>query len=221
MNDCRLIARTLALFAVLALLILACENTGSTQPPQTTKAKPALEAPAAPETHPLATPGERSQIVAPPVKVPLSEEQILGFSSMLTQHCDEIGTYWIKVLDDEKETNARRVLAAKALGTIKYRPAIPVLIKHIRLLDRDRTAIWGVSESGIEFASQYALGHQYGIAAIPGIINAYLDDTDRDLRLHFMSSIRPRDQAVARTYFLGLHAQHDKRITKEDFDYFP
>lgn len=164
----------------------------------------------------------------------LTEAEMIRLTESWTHHSDEIGKYWMNVLDDETgadmqlehvpenrrgfEINQRRVYATKVLGQMKYLPAIPVLIKHIRFSDNSVTVI---SDSGNGFVAQEALG-LYDHAAVPAIVNAYLDDTDRRLGLHFVNAIwAGRTGDVAKTCFLGLHAQHDKRITKEDFDYFP
>lgn len=162
-----------------------------------------------------------------------TDQEMLELTDSMMPHYDEIGKYWMKVLDDEEgqtmqrvitpdkhrlfAVNQRRVYAAKVLGQMQYLPAIPVLIKHIRLDDRTVTLI---SDSGDGFASQEALV-EYGDAAVPQIVDAYLNDTGRSLSLHFvsaMSSGRPRE--VASAYFLGLYAKHDKRITDKDFGYF-
>ena len=172
--------------------------------------------------------------VAVAVTETLTEDEIIRLTESWTQHSDEIGKYWMNVLDDETgadmqlehvpenrrgfEINQRRVYATKVLGQMKYLPAIPVLIKHIRFYDKTVTVVSG-SENG--FVAEVALG-QFGHSAVPAIVNAYLDNSDRILRSGYLSAIwEGRTGDVAKTYFIGLHAQHDKRITKEDFKYFP
>lgn len=172
--------------------------------------------------------------VADPAEALLSDNEILRLTESLTQHYDEVGKYWTGVLDDEQGAgmqlehvpdkqrgfamNQRRVFATKVLGQMKYRPAIPVLIKHIRFRDITVTAI---SDSGEGFVAQEALG-QYGNAVVPEIMDAYLDDSDRNLLLHFLAAIHEGcTEKAAKTYLLGLHAQHDHRVIDEDFLYFP
>ncbi len=162
-----------------------------------------------------------------------TDQEMFDLTDSMIQHSDEIGKYWMNVLDDEEgqtmqrvitpdkhrlfAVNQRRVYAAKVLGQMKYLPAIPVLIKHIRLHDMTVTLI---SDSGDGFASQEALV-QYRDAAVPQIVDAYLNDTGRSLSSHFVSAISSgQPDVVASTYFLGLHAKHDRRITDKDFEYF-
>ncbi len=150
------------------------------------------------------------------IEVRLSENEILQLTESLTQHYDQIGKYWMNVLDDEDNDNASRVKATKALGQMKYNPAIPVLIKHIRLHD---DSILGYTESGIDFPASQALG-QYGNAAVPQIVNAYLDDKDRKLSYDYLGSIwAGRTMAFAKTYLLGLQVLQDNRIVSSDFEH--
>ena len=147
-----------------------------------------------------------------------TEEAILANTESLIKNYEDVGKYWMEILDDDSNSNSKRVYATKALGTMRYPPAIPVLIKHIRLFDK---SIHILSDNELDaFASQLALA-QFGKAAVPAIINAYLDDPDDHKRVALKNTIYSgKTQQVAMTYILGLQAQHDKRLTDEQVRYF-
>ena len=94
------------------------------------------------------------------------------------------------------------------LSTMKYLPAIPVLIKNIQFAD---TTIPIIEDANKPLAARNALA-LYGDAAVPDVIEAYLetmDDVRRDL---LMGTISRR---VAAAYLAGLRAQHDPRVTDD------
>ena len=148
---------------------------------------------------------------------PATEQKILKDSAFVTEHYEEIGQYWMKLLDDDKALNKRRAYAAKVLGQVRYLPAIPVLIKHIRFMEFTGD-VYSDGEDGL--VVQQALG-KYGNAAVPAIIDAYLDDPDDRKRSALKNTIYSGEtQKVAMTYLYGLQAQHDKRLTDDQVQYF-
>ena len=140
-----------------------------------------------------------------------TEEAILANTESLIKNYEDVGRYWTGILDDESNSNSKRVYATKALGTMKYPPAVPVLIKQIRLFDE---SIIILSDNGPDaFASQIAL-IQFGKAAVPDVITAYLDEESQGRQSMLLDSI---SSTTGMTYVVGLHAQHDKRVTDEVF----
>lgn len=137
------------------------------------------------------------------------EELILGHTVPLTLHYEKMGAYWMKVLDNELAPNERRVYASKVLGLMKYPPAIPILTKHALFREAWLKRMYKENEGDDIFVADIAL-YQYENAAVPEIVNSYLDGQDRYNSL-FGYSLRN----VTETYLAGLVAQQDPRLTPD------
>lgn len=92
----------------------------------------------------------------------------------ILQQIAALGPKLVKVVEDPKASVADRFQAAKLLGKLKYQPGIAVLIKHIGLFDRQ-----GYGSDGPEFECIGALV-EYGDAAVPAVIDAFLDVSEDD-----------------------------------------
>ena len=146
-----------------------------------------------------------------PVPSSPTEAAILANTESLMQHYEDVGKYWVSVLDDESNSNSRRVYAAKVLGKMRYPPAIPILVKHVRLVDKSIGAISGNEDEPLAGLNALA---QYRNAAVSDVINAYLDEESQGRQSMLLDAISKK---TGMTYVVGLHAQHDKRVTDEVF----
>ncbi len=152
------------------------------------------------------------------------EEEILSITRSLDKpyYYDEIGKYWMRKLDDESVHGAQRNVnqseAANFLGILKYPPAIPILIKHVELVSIGIGYTEGDPDAN--HVVKRALG-EYGNAAVPAVIEAYLDTADSNRRAFLQGAIESgRTHKFASTYLDGLHAQGDKRVTDKDLEFF-
>ena len=112
-----------------------------------------------------------------------------------------LGPKLVKVVEDPKASFSDRFQAAQLLGKLKYQPGIGVLIRHIGLFDR-----FALTSDGPEFKCIAALT-EYGDAAVPAVIDAYLvvsedDQTQEHLLLSIVST--GKRGAVALPYCKGL-----------------
>ena len=147
-------------------------------------------------------------LIGPGLRSP-EEEMILGHSSSLTLHYEKIGKYWSEMLANEKVPHDWRVYAARVLGDMRYAPAIPILIKNITLKD-DRVYDYS-GEIGESFVCHVALEH-FGSAAVPAVVDAYLEEKDSNHRIFLLKAI---PGTVTEIYLSGLHVQHDERVTAD------
>lgn len=108
-------------------------------------------------------------------------EMVFLVGDGITRDQQMIGESLMKILDNEELSAAERIRAAELLGSLRYQPAIPLLIKHIRLTPPIRT------EAILEIPS--ALGN-YGNAVIPHLVEAYVNQKSDD-----SSASRDRDNA--------------------------
>lgn len=136
-----------------------------------------------------------------------ADELILSQTVPLTLHYEKIGQYWSGVLDNESQPNRRRAYAASVLGQMNYAPAVPILIKHRRF--QYAASYNDLDEAWKEAVVSIAL-RQYGNAAVPDIVDAHFAETEIDPNGIILGAI-PRKTAM--TYIVGLHAQHDTRVT--------
>ncbi len=148
-----------------------------------------------------------------------SAEEILRHTEVMMQNYDRTGKFWMKVVDDEKADIRYRGYAAKVLGTMKYPPAIPLLIEHSHVMD----GRVGYTDGDGGY-SYYVIRNQlelYGNAAVPQIVNAYLDRTDRQSPSLLLDPIYfGKTSVVAKAYLLGLNALGDRRVTDHELDVF-
>ncbi len=143
------------------------------------------------------------------------QKQVAKAELLIPQYYDRVGERLTAILADEELPIRRRVQAAKRLGQIKYPPAIPILIQNIQLDDPDIQVISG--NEGEPFVGINSLA-QYGPAFVPAVIDAFLDETEKRRRQYFLSVILTgNQQRVATTYFAGLKAQKDVRISHAKF----
>lgn len=140
------------------------------------------------------------------------EELILTTTVQWILHHEKVGRFWMNMLDDKAKPSKDRAYAAKVLGRMRFRPAIPVLIANIEVVDESVPSFGDRSNLHIVIRS---LG-QYGDAAVPDLVHAYLDTTvNRDGR-DFLEAIKAgKSEKFAITYLTGLHALRDKRVTHE------
>jgi len=101
-------------------------------------------------------------------------------SERTAQQIAVLGPKLIEVLDDPKASITDRLQAATLLGQLKYRPGIPVLIKHVALFDQFK-----ITSDGPDYDCRLSLV-EYREAAVPAVIDAFLtissdDQTGRHL----------------------------------------
>lgn len=158
------------------------------------------------------------------LRLTAQEELVLCTTVQWTLHHEKVGQYWMNVLDDKESLMEPRTCAVEVLSKMRYRAAIPILIRNILFTDFAPRSPRDLDE---QFPVPRALG-QYGHAAVPDIINAYLNapidsEPDGDLgaratrqRRGFIEAVKTgRTESFAITYLTGLHAQGDKRVTDE------
>jgi len=152
----------------------------------------------------------------------LDETTAVDFSDAeeLSKEVKRLGARLIKIVADDKQPPESRVKAARLLGELKFAPAIPTLINNISLVDRSLDGISG--SEGDPLVCLIAL-QSFGNAAVPQIVDAYLDEPDpiknvsrnEDIRRHLLLAAigGGSTSRVATTHYLGLSARKDKRIT--------
>ena len=119
----------------------------------------------------------------------------------IVQQIEVLGPKLINVLEDPKMSVSDRFQAAQLLGKLKYPPGIKVLIKHIGLYDP-----FGYGSDGPEFKCITALA-EYGDAAVPAVIEAYLRVSEDDqTQEHVLLSVigTGKRGAVALPYCKGM-----------------
>jgi hypothetical protein len=126
-------------------------------------------------------------------------------ASKLVEERDALGTELLAVLNNESAPDDQRAQAAELLGKLRYEPAIPMLIRYIDVMP-------SVTLSGGPPAAM-AL-RELGDAAIPRVIEAYLQETNdgsrRANRREYAFRIATggaRNVQTARLYVKGLAAE--------------
>ena len=121
----------------------------------------------------------------------------------------KVGQYWLSVLNDKH--SRRNAYAGKVLSRIRYYPAIPDLIRNIHIADVTVSLYPGGEVRTVRRSLA-----EFGNAAIPDIIDAYLSTTNGTERRGFTLTIQTgKTESFAITYLTGLHAQGDKRVTDQ------
>jgi HEAT repeat protein len=130
--------------------------------------------------------------------LPTEEEQLERAEWMVPEYYDKVGKRLTATLADEEIPIRQRVQAAKRLGIMKYPPAIETLIRNNLLLDPD------IVISGNETEPLVAVNvlAQYGDAAVPRIIDAYLEEENESGRSRLYMAIGNRRTALV--YAKGL-----------------
>lgn len=149
-----------------------------------------------------------------------STKEDLSDAEELSKKAEELGNRLIKILADEKQLPGSRAKAARILSKLKFAPAIPVLVNNIRLSDPSVESIPG--KEGNPLVCLLAL-QAFGNAAVPQIVDAYLDECDPIENLSRNEDIKRRlllaaigggrTSRVAMTHYAGFSARKDKRIT--------
>ena len=115
---------------------------------------------------------------------------------------DAVGPQLVAILADEKRPDEDRVEAAIWLGKMQYTPAIPMLIKYIKL---EKPAL--VVRDGPEFPCQDAL-IDFGDAAVPSLVDAFMavNEHGQDRLICLWMAIAHKSRPAAWTYAKGLEA---------------
>jgi hypothetical protein len=139
-------------------------------------------------------------------------------ASELVEQRDALGAELLAVLNDERALDDRRAQAAELLGKLRYEPAIPTLIRYIDVMP-------SVTLSGGPPAAM-AL-RELGDAAIPRVIEAYLQETNdgsrRANRREYAFRIATgggRNVQTAKLYVKGLAAETTNPDVKRRIEEF-
>lgn len=129
---------------------------------------------------------------------------------------DAVGPKLVTLLADEKQPASVRLEAATWLGRLRYTPAIPTLIRHIKLVNPD-----AVVSDGPEFPCRDAL-QMFGDAAVPTLVDAFLEfkDRDQDLEFGLYTAIHRKSRSAARIYAKGQAAQNPDPKFQKRVEYF-
>ena len=106
-------------------------------------------------------------------------------SERTAQQIEVLGPKLIEVLDDPEAPIADRLQAATLLGKFKYRPGIPVLIKHVGLFDKFKIT----RDEGPDYDCMLSLV-EYGETAVPAVIDAFLAiNSDDQTQEHLLRQV--------------------------------
>jgi hypothetical protein len=112
------------------------------------------------------------------------DQTLFEDSHRIAQQIEVVGPKLIAILDDDSAPIADRLRAATLLGKLKYRPGIPVLIKHIELFDKFK-----ITSDGPDYDCMLSLV-EYGEAAMPAVIEAFLAiNSDDQTREHLLRQV--------------------------------
>lgn len=139
----------------------------------------------------------------PPIPaVATKPKQLECAESTIAKYYDKVGKLLTATLADEEIPIRERVRAAKRLGIMKYPPAISMLIRHNQLLDPDVHAISDDWTVGLPCLCALI---EYGDAAVPQVIDAYLEEENRPDRSRLYSVISTQStRRAALIYANGL-----------------
>ncbi len=129
---------------------------------------------------------------------------------------DGVGPKLVALLADENRPAALRLEAAIWLGRLRYTPAIPTLIRYIKLVNPE-----AVVSDGPEFPCRDAL-QMFGDAAVPTLVDAFLEfkGRDQDLEFGLYTAIHRKSRTAARTYAKGLATQNPDPKFHKRVEYF-
>lgn len=120
----------------------------------------------------------------------------------------------VDILSNEKWPAKQRLQAAHALGRLRSFPAVPVLIRLIDL--KDPEGLISEASVGALYPCAAALAH-FGLAAVPQVVDAYLQENSEVRVRLFVIAIRMggiRDKAAVYVRGLAAEKRHDARTAK-------
>jgi hypothetical protein len=146
---------------------------------------------------------------------PDAPEILFASAERLATEQEGLGARLEALLAGEHRDRRDRLRAAKALGALRYVPAIPTLIRHIELRGR-----W----SEVRFSPVGEALARYGDVAVPALVRSYLKEDvtfNGSVRAHLIlyTFREGKTVATARTYALGMAAEGDAAM-KERVEWF-
>jgi len=149
-------------------------------------------------------------LAQPPVKklpgeeIPETLKKAVLEAERLTAKRDELGKALLHVLLDVNQSRWSRGQAARALGKLRYRAAIPRLIEHIGLEDWPSSK-WEKEPSPIEEGYPcIAALMDFGLEAVPQLLDAYLAERNELRRTLLGVPFTKVNAKVVRIYAQGI-----------------
>jgi hypothetical protein len=160
-------------------------------------------------------PAQSPQPRKPPDNLPKNVEANAGQVDQLVAQRDKLGTNLLRVLQDTNVPSQERGQAARALGKLGYKPAIPVLIKLIELED------WPPDKPILELPSIremcpcVAALQDFGIEPVPQLLDAYLSEANSRRRSLIGASFAEERVVAVINYVRGAYASAKEGPSKK------